>query len=56
MNERERVRHDLANAVGIALALVEGMEDGVVAATPERLEAVAQSLRRARDLIAELTR
>jgi len=54
MRQEENVRHDLGNLLGIALANVEGMADGIVPATPERLEAVAQSLRRARDLLAQL--
>jgi malonyl CoA-acyl carrier protein transacylase len=54
VNENQRVKHDLRNAVAIGLANLEGMADGIVAATPERLEAVAESLRRARDLIDRL--
>lgn len=54
MDDSERLAHDLANAVTIALANVEGMSDGIVQPTPQRLEAVAESLRRARDLIAQL--
>lgn len=54
MDDSERLAHDLANAVTIALANVEGMSDGIVEPTAQRLEAVAESLRRARDLIAQL--
>ena len=54
MDDSERLAHDLANAVSIALANVEGMADGIVQTTPARLEAIAESLRRARDLIEQL--
>jgi hypothetical protein len=54
MQHEEQLRHDLGNLLGIALANVEGMADGIVPATPERLEAVAQSLRKARDTIEAL--
>lgn len=51
----ERVRHELGNQIGIALANVEGMIDGVVPATPSRLQAVADALREARKLLAQAT-
>lgn len=51
MDRREESRHELGNLVAIALANVEGMVDGLVAATPDRLEALADALRRARDLL-----
>ncbi len=54
MQHGEKVRHDLGNLLGIALANVEGMADGIVPATPERLEAVAESLRKARDAVEAL--
>ena len=50
----QTIRHDLGNLLGVALANVEGMIDGIVPATPERLEAVAASLRRAGDLLKAL--
>ncbi len=48
---RETVRHELGNLLAVALANVEGMADGLVAPTPARLEAVADALRGARDLL-----
>jgi hypothetical protein len=45
------VRHELGNQIGIALANVEGMIDGLVAPTASRLEAVADALREARRLL-----
>lgn len=45
------LRHELGNLLAVALANVEGMIDGLVAATPDRLEAVADALRRSRDLL-----
>jgi len=48
---RDETRHELGNLLAIALANVEGMVDGLVAATPSRLEALADTLRRARDLV-----
>jgi hypothetical protein len=50
MNEDERartaaeIRHDIANAVSIVQANVEGMLDGVLEPTHERLEALHQTL------------
>jgi hypothetical protein len=43
--------HELGNLLGIALANLEGMLDGLVPPTLPRLEAVADTLRRARDLL-----
>ncbi|MGB6985968.1 MAG: hypothetical protein WBD74_08375 [Candidatus Aquilonibacter sp.] len=54
MQHEEKVRHDLGNLLGIALANVEGMADGIVPVTPERLEAVAESLRKACDVLEQL--
>lgn len=51
MSNNDTTRHDLRNLVNIALANVEGMIDGIVAPTPERLEAVADALRRAGTLL-----
>ncbi len=51
MEGRETARHELGNLLAVALANVEGMVDGLVAATPERLEAVAEALRGARDVL-----
>jgi hypothetical protein len=44
-------RHELGNLLAIALANVEGMIDGLAQPTSERLEAVADALRRARALV-----
>ena len=55
MNDSQQAHHELGNAIGIALANVEGMIDGIVEPTPARLEAVAASLRRAGALIARLS-
>ena len=35
----DEVRHELGNLLAVALANIEGMIDGLVAATPARLEA-----------------
>ena len=51
MQGPDDVRHELGNLVAVALANVEGMIDGLVAPTPERLEALADALRRARALM-----
>lgn len=51
MEDRESVRHELGNLLAVALANVEAMVDGLVAPTPERLEAVAEALRSARDML-----
>ncbi len=48
------LRHDLGNLLGVALANVEGMIDGIVPTTKERLEVVADSLRRSAELVARL--
>jgi len=45
------IRHELGNLVAVALANVEAMIDGLVEPTPERLEALADALRRARILL-----
>lgn len=48
--ERERataaahLRHEIGNALSIALANIEGMIDGVLDLTPERLEGIHQAL------------
>jgi signal transduction histidine kinase len=41
----DEVRHEIGNAIAIAQANVEGMADGMVTPTRERLEAIATSLR-----------
>lgn len=48
------LRHDLGNLLGVALANVEGMIDGIVPTTKERLEVIAESLRRSAALVASL--
>jgi signal transduction histidine kinase len=50
------VRHEIGNAISVAQANLEGMADGLVRATPERLEAVAGSLRSAGGLLDRLRR
>jgi len=45
--------HDLGNLLGVALALVEAMIDGILPTAPDRLEAVAAALRQAADLVRE---
>jgi hypothetical protein len=47
-------RHELANAISIALANLEGMVDGAVAINPARLNNVCEALRRARGLLDRL--
>ena len=49
--EGNGTRHELGNLVGIALANVEAMLDGLVEPSPAKLEALADALRRARDLL-----
>jgi hypothetical protein len=44
-------RHELGNLLAVALANIEGMVDGMVETSPARLEAVADALRGARDLL-----
>jgi len=47
----DEIRHELGNQLGIALANIEGMIDGLVPPTTGRLEAVAEALRRASTLL-----
>jgi hypothetical protein len=56
MDRGATARHELGNVLGIVLANLEGMIDGIVPPTPERLEALAQALRRSKELLAELER
>lgn len=51
MLQTDDARHELGNLLGIALANVEGMIDGLVAPTTSRLESVADALRRACKLV-----
>lgn len=51
MERRNEARHELGNLLTIALANVEGMLDGLVEPTPSKLEALADALRRARDIL-----
>ncbi|MBV9056166.1 MAG: hypothetical protein JO078_11940 [Candidatus Eremiobacteraeota bacterium] len=46
-------RHELSNLLTIALANVEAMIDGLAEPTQARLEAVADAIRRAAELIHE---
>ncbi len=45
------MRHELANAITIALANLEGMVDGAVSVTPGRLNNVCEALRRAQTML-----
>jgi hypothetical protein len=54
MADNSTVRHDLGNLLGVALANVEGMIDGIVPTTKDRLEIIAESLRRSAALVASL--
>lgn len=45
------IRHELGNLLAVALANVEGMLDGLIEPTPAKLVALADALRRARDLL-----
>jgi len=54
MQARDGVCHELGNLLGIVLANLEGMIDGIVPPTNERLEALAESVRRSRDLLRKL--
>jgi hypothetical protein len=49
--EPEKLRHELGNLLSVALANVEGMIDGIVPPTPQRLDSVAQALREACKLV-----
>src|SRR5581483_2185803 len=51
---RALARHELGNAISIAQITVEGMMDGVLPATPERLENVRTALRAAAALLSDL--
>ena len=51
---KNNLRHDLGNLLGVALANVEGMIDGIVPTTKDRLEVIAESLRRSAALVASL--
>ena len=45
------MRHEMANAITVALANLEGMVDGAVAVTPKRLKNVCEALQRAQGLL-----
>ena len=45
------MRHEIANAITVALANLEGMVDGAVAVTPKRLQNVCQALQRAQGFL-----
>ena len=51
MQPADERRHELNNLLSVALANVEAMIDGVIDASTERLEAIADSLRRAAELL-----
>jgi hypothetical protein len=46
--------HDIRNELAVAVANVEAVRDGVLDATPERLERVLEALARADALLAGL--
>ena len=50
-NAQFEMRHELGNAITIALANIEGMADGAVPVTPKRLQNVCEALRRAQGLL-----
>lgn len=54
MDSAAKARHDLGNLLGIVLANLEGMVDDVVPVTTERLRSLAESVSKARDLLAAL--
>lgn len=45
------IRHNLGNAISIALANIDGMVDGAVPVTTQRLQNVGDALRRAQRLL-----
>lgn len=53
MRQPQETGHDVKNLLGIALANVEAMIDGVMPPTTSRLQAIAQALRKAGDLLQE---
>lgn len=44
-------RHDLRNAISIAVANLEGMLDGALTVTPTRLQSICKALVRAQGLL-----
>lgn len=50
------IRHEIGNALSIAQANIEGIVDGVVEATPERLKNVHASLENASSILEGLRR
>ena len=50
------LRHEIGNALSIAQANIEGILDGVVPATPERLKNIHSSLTQASGLLEDLRR
>jgi hypothetical protein len=52
----EKLRHELGNLLSVALANVEGMIDGIVPATPQRLDTVAEALRTACKLLQQASK
>ena len=49
-------RHELGNLLSVAQANIEGMIDGILAPTPERLKAVHEALRSAAGFLEEMKR
>jgi hypothetical protein len=48
-----RIIHDIRNQLAIAVANVEGFRDGILEATPARLDAVLQALGEIEVLLAQ---
>jgi len=54
MQDARELRHELRNVLGILQANLEGLADGIVPPTQERLRALSEAAIRARELLAEL--
>ena len=51
MQLSDETHHELSNLLSLALANVEAMIDGLMPPTASRLEAIADALRRAEELV-----
>jgi hypothetical protein len=49
-----QIVHDIRNHLAVAVANVEGFRDGVIEPTPQRLEAVLDSLARVESMLASI--
>ncbi len=54
LRQRSVIRHEVGNAITIAQANIEGIIDGILPSTPERLEGIRASLASATTIIDEL--